>query len=173
MFRLRKKANLVDELGPGYENVYGQVTPFHILFKDHGNKIAELPKDQAVEYCINQIRDLNDKHGDDPGYANISDAELKDIREDLLANNDNGMDILFSIKDMLLATEGVGEEPEEGAPPQMEEQQEDQTQEQETQEQEIQEPVQEEVQPEVAPEPVVEEQPVQAAIFRRLMKKRG
>ncbi|MNJ90630.1 hypothetical protein D3C87_82640 [compost metagenome] len=108
MSKLRKLANFAEDMGPGYENSYGQVTPYHILFKDFGNNIAELPKDQSVQFCISKIKELNEKHGDDPQYMEMSDEELNNLKETLLSgDNDSGMDVLFAIKDKLLETEGV------------------------------------------------------------------
>lgn len=108
MSKLRKLANFAEDMGPGYENSYGQVTPYHILFKDFGNNIAELPKDQSVQFCINKIKELNEKHGDDPEYTKMTDEEIVNLKDELLSeSNDSGMDVLFAIKDKLLETEGV------------------------------------------------------------------
>lgn len=183
MSKLRKIANFADTKGPGYENSYGQVTPYHILFKDFGNEIASLPKDQAVDFVVNKLRSLNDKYGSDPQYAKLTEEGIKDLKAELLGNQyNNGMDILFAIKDKLLDSEGGGQKPKE------EEQTNDDTQQQEVPKQEEQAPAQsaepaQEVQqepaqsePDSAPEaPAAEsaptEQPTQASLLKRLMKK--
>lgn len=177
MSKLRKLAETAaQKYGPGYENTYGQVTPYHILFKDHGNEIAALPKDHAVQFVISKIKELNKQFQNDPEYARIPDEDLNGLKETLLQNNDSGMDVLFNIKDMLLESEGaeseIDHEPEENKEeetPVTEEQPKEEPQPEQTQEP-SNEPA---PAPESNPEPVVEEAPKTEGShkLKRLIKK--
>ncbi|MDF2534134.1 MAG: hypothetical protein K0R18_291 [Bacillales bacterium] len=174
MSRLVRKSNITENKGPGYENSYGQVTPFHILFKDFGNEIAALPKEHAVEFVINKIRQLNQQNTNDPEYAKIPEENLKDLKDELLsADYDSGMDILFAIKDKLLEAEGA-EAKEEPVAEEATEQPETTVQETPVEEQPQEQTIEEPVQPDPATQPAetTPEQPVQASVtLKRLIRK--
>lgn len=108
MSRLRKQATIADEYGQEYSNQYGKVTPYHILFKDHGNEIAALSDEGAKQYCLDTIESLNEQYAHDDAFYKVIDQEKEDFIQSLNDDSiDSGMDILFIVKDYLLRTEGL------------------------------------------------------------------
>lgn len=108
MSRLKKLAGVLEEYDSEYTNKYNQVTPYHILFKDHGNEIASLNVDGAIEHCFSTIEDLNEQYQEDEDFYTLSDEEKQKLRESLEDGEiDSGMDVLFVVKDFLLESEGL------------------------------------------------------------------
>lgn len=108
MSRLKKLANALEEFDSEYTNKIGQITPYHILFKDHGNEIASLSVDGAIEHCFSTIEELNEQYQDDDSFYKLSDEEKEKLRQSFEnRETDSGMDVLFIIKDFLLESEGL------------------------------------------------------------------
>lgn len=108
MSRLKKLASAIDEYGQDYANKDEKVTPYHILFKNHGNEIASLDKEEAVQFCLDIISRLNSQYDGDVNYYEVSDEERGRLLQALEDEEvDSGMDVLFVIKDFLLQTEGL------------------------------------------------------------------
>lgn len=108
MSRLKKLANVLEQYNDEYTNKHNQVTPYHILFKDHGNEIAALEYDAAEEYCFNTIEELNMQYQYDENFYKVTEEEKQQLRNTFEINEvDSGMDVLFIIKDFLLQTEGL------------------------------------------------------------------
>lgn len=106
--RMKKIANILENYDIGYTNRFGQVTPYHILFKDHGNEIASLNKEAAIEHCLDIINELTEQYGDDPDFYVISEEERQKFIEAMQDEEvDSGMDVLFVVKDFLLKSEGL------------------------------------------------------------------
>ncbi|AEO93837.1 gp592 [Bacillus phage G] len=101
MSRLRKLANLSEELGEEYSTASGKVTPYHILFKDNGDEIASMDVEAAIQFCSTKIDDLNEQYKSDPSYYMIIDQEKEEFLQSL-RDCQNGMDVVFTIKDYLL-----------------------------------------------------------------------
>ena len=57
---------------------------------------------------MNKIDELNENYGEDESYYYITDEEKSELLDSFHSDgNDSGMDILFTIKDYLLKTEGL------------------------------------------------------------------
>lgn len=108
MSRLKKLANVLEQYNDEYTNKNNQVTPYHILFKDHGNEIAALESDAAKNYCISTIDELNMQYELDDNFYKVTEEEKQQLQQTFETNEvDSGMDVLFIIKDFLLQTEGL------------------------------------------------------------------
>lgn len=108
MSKFKKTANILEKYDSDYTNRFEQVTPYHILFKDHGNELSSLTKDGAIEHCYDLIRDLNEDYSEDQNYYKIDKEELEELKEALEDEKvDSGIDVLFVIKDFLLKSEGM------------------------------------------------------------------
>jgi hypothetical protein len=110
MTRLKRFAEDSEEFDEEYYNKFDQVTPYHVLFKDHGNEIASFDKDGAIEYTINKIREFNEQYREDESFYKVDDDEIDKFRLAVEQNeDDSGMDVLFTIKDFLLESQGLEE----------------------------------------------------------------
>jgi hypothetical protein len=92
--------------GDKYLNQWGKVTPYHIIFNDYADEIANLNKQQAIETCISLIDELNAKYSGDPDYTNPSPQAVEKFKNAIRQSRD-GMGVLFKVKDFLLASEGM------------------------------------------------------------------
>lgn len=101
------QAGVLSEYGEDYTNQWGKVTPYHVLFKDYGEEISTLTKDQAIDTCLRVIQELGDKFNGDPDYTNPSPEALAKFKNAISKGTRSGMDVLFKIKDFLLASEGL------------------------------------------------------------------
>jgi len=89
----------------GYTNQWGKVTPYHILFKSFGTEISNMTGPQAVDFCLEKINEFKTKYNGDTDYTNPSpDAVAKFKRA--VSKARTGMDVMFKLKDFLLASEG-------------------------------------------------------------------
>ncbi|MNR19346.1 hypothetical protein D3C85_1361330 [compost metagenome] len=91
----------------GYTNQWGKVTPYHILFKDYGTDISSMTGPQALELCLNTMDDLEEKYRGDHDYMNPSGDAISKFKKECTKAK-TGMDVMFTLKDFLLATEGQG-----------------------------------------------------------------
>lgn len=101
------KSGVLADYGDDYTNQWGKVTPYHILFKDLGDEISRQTKDQAVDTCLRTISELSEKYNGDPDYTNPSPEAQAKFRNAINKGTRNGMDVLFKVKDFLLASEGM------------------------------------------------------------------
>jgi len=106
--RLKKLANTLDRYDEEYMNKNNQITPYHILFKDHGDEIASLDIDSAIRYCFETIESLNEQFGESNDFYKITDDKVEELKQYFNSSEaSNGMDVLFAIKDFLLESEGL------------------------------------------------------------------
>lgn len=102
--RMKKVAGVLDTYSGDYVNQNGKVTPYHILFKDFGDQIGSMEKDEAVQFAVDKINELQATYGGDPDYEGLSDNEVSYFVDTCNEVRD-GMGVLFKIKDFLLASE--------------------------------------------------------------------
>lgn len=113
MSKLRSKlasltttASVLDTYGEDYANQYGKVTPYHILFKDFGDQIGSMRKEEALQLVTDKVNEFQSTFGGDPDYSNLSDDAVNKFLNACGQARD-GMGILFKIKDFLLASEDM------------------------------------------------------------------
>jgi hypothetical protein len=97
------------EYGEAYKGINGQITPWHILFKDLGNDIASLDDNGAVDYVVNFLYKFNEEHGRDKMYLEVDQPHIEHLKHELDNDPDinSGMDVLYAIKEKLLESEGL------------------------------------------------------------------
>lgn len=102
--RMKKVAGVLDTYNGDYVNQEGKVTPYHILFKDFGDQIGSMEKDEAVQFVVDKINELQVTYGGDPDYSELSDSDISYFVDTCNGVRD-GMGVLFKVKDFLLASE--------------------------------------------------------------------
>lgn len=102
--RMKKVAGVLDAYNDDYTNQDGKVTPYHILFKDFGDQIGSMEKDEAIQFSRDKINELQQTYSGDQDYIGLSDNEV-DYFVDMCNETRDGMGVLFKIKDFLLASE--------------------------------------------------------------------
>lgn len=106
--KMKKLSSVLENYDAEYTNRFGQVTPYHILFKDHGNEIASLTKEAAIQHCLDIIDELTEQYRNDPDFYIIPEEERQKFIEAMQDEEvDSGIDVLFVVKDFLLKSEGL------------------------------------------------------------------
>lgn len=105
--RMKKIADVTQLYGEDYTNQHGKITPYHILFKDFGDEIGSMKKDEAVQFVTDKINELQSNYNGDPNYIELIDEDVNTFLADCQQTRD-GMGVLFVIKDYLIKTEDEG-----------------------------------------------------------------
>ncbi|MNV23425.1 hypothetical protein D3C71_1144370 [compost metagenome] len=100
-----EERSVLKDYPEGYANQWGKVTPYHILFKDYGAQLSSMNGPQALELCSNTFDDLAEKYRGDSNYMNPSHDAINKFKKSCVKAN-TGMDVMFKLKDFLLASEG-------------------------------------------------------------------
>lgn len=91
----------IDEYGNEYRGEDGNVNPYLVFFNDYSDDITNMEKEEAIEYCLSKMLEINSAYKGMENYSPLKNEEFNQLASDLNSCRDS-IDVLFTIKDYLL-----------------------------------------------------------------------
>lgn len=91
----------LDEYGNEYRGEDGNVNPYLVFFNDYSDDIVNMEKEEAIEYCLSKMLEINSAYKGMESYSTLDSEEFNQLVSDL-NNCRDAVDILFTVKDYLL-----------------------------------------------------------------------
>ena len=79
-----------------------EINPFKILFDQYSDRILDMEHSKSQRYTMRKLKEINQKNKNNKEYVLMSQEDLNNFKEKI-KNTTDSLDIIFTIKEMLLS----------------------------------------------------------------------